>query len=46
MDRFNGLDVPEALEDALDARTLAFVIYDMQAGILGQIPDGDRVLWR
>jgi biuret amidohydrolase len=36
--------VPESLEDALDARTLAFVIYDMQAGILGQIPDGDRVL--
>ena len=44
MDRFNGLDVPESLEDALDPRTLAFVVYDMQAGILGQIPDGDRVL--
>ena len=44
MDHFNGLDVPESLEDALDARTLAFVVYDMQAGILSQIPDGDRVL--
>ncbi len=44
MDRFNGLDLPESLEDALDPRTLAFVIYDMQTGILGQIPDGDRVL--
>jgi hypothetical protein len=31
MDRFNGLDVPESLEDALDARTLAFVIYDVWA---------------
>jgi biuret amidohydrolase len=43
MDRFNGLDVPESLADALDARTLAFLVYDMQAGILSQIPDGDRV---
>ena len=31
MDRFNGLDVPESLEDALDPRTLAFVVYDTQA---------------
>lgn len=31
MDRFNGLDVLESLEDALDARTLAFVIYDVSA---------------
>jgi nicotinamidase-related amidase len=44
MDRFNGLDVPESLADALDARTLAFLVYDMQAGILSQIPDGDRVM--
>jgi nicotinamidase-related amidase len=44
MDRFNGLDVPESLADALDTRTLAFLVYDMQAGILSQIPDGDRVM--
>jgi biuret amidohydrolase len=44
MDRFNGLDVPESLRDALDLATLAFVIYDMQTGILAQIADGDRVL--
>src|SRR5690349_23105821 len=44
MDRFNGLDVPESLADALDPRTLAFLVYDMQAGILSQIPDGDRVM--
>ncbi len=37
MDRFNGLDVPESLEDALDPRTLAFVVYDMQAGILRDV---------
>ena len=44
MDRFNGLDLPESLEDALDPRTLAFVVYDMQAGILSQIRDGGQVL--
>jgi hypothetical protein len=44
MDRFNGLDVPESLEDALDPATLALIVYDMQSGILAQIADGDRVL--
>jgi nicotinamidase-related amidase len=44
MDRFEGLDIPESLEDALDAARLAFVIYDMQVGVLSQIADGDRVL--
>ena len=44
MDRFNGLDIPETLEDALDPATLAFVVYDMQVGVLDQIADGDRVL--
>jgi biuret amidohydrolase len=44
MDRFNGLDIPETLADALQPSTLALVVYDMQVGVLGQIPDGDRVL--
>ena len=44
MDHFNGLDVPESLGDALEPATLAFVVYDMQVGILAQISDGDRVL--
>ena len=44
MDRFNGLEIPETLEDALDPATLAFVVYDMQVGVLAQIADGDRVL--
>jgi nicotinamidase-related amidase len=44
MDRFNGLDIPETLADALQPSTLALVVYDMQVGILGQIGDGDRVL--
>jgi nicotinamidase-related amidase len=44
MDRFNGLDIPESLRDALDPATLALIVYDMQAGILAQIDDADRVL--
>ena len=44
MDRFNGLDIPETLADALDPSALALVVYDMQVGIAGQIADGDRVL--
>jgi biuret amidohydrolase len=44
MDRFNGLDIPESLDDALQPATLALIVYDMQVGIVGQIPDGGRVL--
>jgi len=44
MDRFNDLDVPESLDDALRPSTLALVVYDMQVGILSQIAGGDRVL--
>ena len=44
MDRFNDLDIPESLDDALRPSTLALVVYDMQVGILGQIAGGDRVL--
>jgi nicotinamidase-related amidase len=44
MDRFNGLDIPETLADALEPAALALVVYDMQAGIVGQVAGGDRVL--
>jgi nicotinamidase-related amidase len=44
VDRFNGLNIPETLEDALDPATLALVVYDMQVGVLAQIADADRVL--
>jgi biuret amidohydrolase len=44
VDRFNRLDIPETLEDALDPAALALVVYDMQVGVLAQISDGDRVL--
>lgn len=44
MDRFNGLEIPESLPEALDPSQLALIVYDMQVGVLGQIPDGERVL--
>jgi biuret amidohydrolase len=44
MDRFNGLVIPESLDDALQPSTLALVVYDMQVGIVSQIADRDRVL--
>lgn len=44
MDRFNGLDIPESLRDVVQPATLAFVVYDMQAGILAQIANGAEVL--
>jgi nicotinamidase-related amidase len=44
VDRFNGLEVPDSLQDALDPGRLAFVVYDMQAGVLSQIAEAGRVL--
>jgi nicotinamidase-related amidase len=44
VDRFNGLEIPETLDDALDPATLALLVYDMQAGVLAQIADAEGVL--
>ena len=35
-----GLDIPKTLEDACDPATMALIVYDMQAGVLRQLPDG------
>lgn len=40
MRRRLGLNIPETLEDACDPATMAVIVYDMQAGVLGQLPDG------
>jgi biuret amidohydrolase len=40
MRRRLGLDIPETLEDACDPATMAVIVYVMQAGVLGQLPDG------
>ena len=39
MRRRSGLDIPQTIEDACDPATMALIIYDMQAGVLGQLPD-------
>jgi nicotinamidase-related amidase len=44
MDRFNGLEIPETLEDALVPERLALIVYDMQVGVLAQITDPAPVL--
>lgn len=40
MRRRFGLDIPQTLEDACDPATLALIVYDMQVGVLRQLPDG------
>jgi len=40
MRRRFGPDIPETLEDACDPATMAVIVYDMQAGVLRQLPDG------
>src|SRR5438093_5742385 len=40
MRRRFGLDIPKPLEDACDPATMAVIVYDMQAGVLRQLPDG------
>jgi len=38
--RRSGLDIPETLQDTCDPATMALIVYDMQAGVLRQLPDG------
>lgn len=39
-----GVRVPRTVEEACDPRYTALVVYDMQVGVLAQIPDAARVL--
>ncbi|WP_227984107.1 cysteine hydrolase [Nocardia spumae] len=39
-----GLDIPVTVADACDPARTAVLIYDMQAGIVGQLADGPRVV--
>lgn len=43
MERVEGLEIPQTLEDACVPERLALLVYDMQVGILGQIDDAERV---
>ncbi len=46
MDHAFGLDIPEALSELCRPDRLALVVYDMQAGIVRQLPDGPEVTRR
>src|SRR5919201_4816459 len=39
MERAYGLEIPRTLEDACDPRRLALLVYDMQVGIVEQVPN-------
>ena len=44
MKTFAGIDIPETLQDAVRPNRTALVVYDMQIGILQQLPNGQAVL--
>jgi biuret amidohydrolase len=46
VDKAFGLEIPETLEEACDPRKLALLVYDMQVGILRQLPNGAAVVER
>lgn len=39
-----GHDIPQSLSDLCDPGTLALVVYDMQVGVLDQLPDSEAVV--
>jgi len=39
-----GLTIAQTVEDACDPARMALLIYDMQAGIVEQLPEGKRIL--
>jgi nicotinamidase-related amidase len=41
-----SLPIPEALEDVCDPAALAVIVYDMQMGVLEQLPDGAEAVKR
>jgi nicotinamidase-related amidase len=43
MDRAFGLDIPETLDEACTPRRTAVIVYDMQVGIVSQIPAGREI---
>ena len=39
-----GLEIPETLEEACDPTRAALLVYDMQVGVLSQVPQRDEVI--
>jgi biuret amidohydrolase len=46
MDRAFGLNIPESLEDLCTRSRTALLVYDMQVGIVSQVPEGKLVVER
>ena len=46
MERAFGLDIPRTLEDIARPGTMALLVYDMQAGIVEQLPNGGEIVRR
>ncbi|WP_280412956.1 cysteine hydrolase family protein [Nocardia asiatica] len=42
----NGLDIPETLADVCAPDRMAVIVYDMQVGVLSQLPDGQEIVER
>jgi nicotinamidase-related amidase len=46
MEHAFGIDIPRTLEEVCDPRRMALVVYDMQVGIVSQLPDGPEITAR
>ncbi len=46
MEKAFGLEIPRTLEDVCDPAHLALVVYDMQVGVISQLPDGAQITQR
>jgi biuret amidohydrolase len=46
VEREFGLDIPRTIEEVCDPRRMALLVYDMQVGIVNQLPDGPEITAR
>jgi nicotinamidase-related amidase len=46
MEHAFGLDIPRTLDEVCDPRRLALLVYDMQIGVVSQLPDGVEITRR
>ena len=46
MEKPLGLSIPRTLEEVCDPRHMALLVYDMQAGIVSQLPNGPEITAR
>jgi biuret amidohydrolase len=46
MEHLSDRDIPESLSDVCHPQRLALVVYDMQVGVLDQLPDADTIVAR